>query len=487
MIGAVIGDLAARTWEHDRECFYRKLVSDDASLSGYGLLPIVLWKTIHEGGLIHKSRLYVTIGKALMHARPAGIDIPESWRIWGMCEYDRPIPFDLKIALISSAFIDSGFLSEDRQQHLDWVTLFHGGKQEHYASFIMSIFRRLNEGATKDEAVADIPEPVYNYYQSGKVHEWKEYLEYITFAWRCFYYSWDFTSALHNAAKCNGNRHLAMMLTGAFAEAMYGCDYSMIKQKFGGNYEIIAFPRRLPQSIKEDLFEIRRYERLNRIYFKKNNALTNVERHIWTNVDNPLESYPVNTELYRRLLKAYDTGWEQRYGVYLDNGWFYIYRSHFLLYRFQLTKPDAAGVRKVINSQKSNDPHGEIECFYSVWNALESRWYNNKLNYPYPTSDEPGPEMINNCKYFRGETQCPKKFESETTAKFWHGEKMFVETNQNLQSWIEQGEEVRAALSNDKRQIAAKYSPESFGIIVYIETLFSKWCPYDDMDWIFDY
>lgn len=190
MIGAVIGDLAAWTWENDRTCFYERLVSPDARLSGCGLLPIVMWKKINEGGLIHKNRIYVTIGKALMHARPAGIDIPDSWRIWGMSEYDRPIPFDLKIALISSAFIDSGFLSEDRQQHLDWVTLFHGGKQEHYASFIMSIFRRLNEGATKDEAVADIPEPVYNYYQSGKVHEWKEYLEYITFAWRCFYYSW---------------------------------------------------------------------------------------------------------------------------------------------------------------------------------------------------------------------------------------------------------------------------------------------------------
>lgn len=112
MVGAVIGDLAAWTWEHDRYCFYRKLVSEDARLSGYGMLPIVMWKPIHEGGLIPKNRMYVDIGKSLMHAGPARIDIPESWRVWGMSEYDRPIPFDLKIALISSAFIDSGFLSE---------------------------------------------------------------------------------------------------------------------------------------------------------------------------------------------------------------------------------------------------------------------------------------------------------------------------------------------------------------------------------------
>lgn len=486
MIGAVIGDLAAWTLEHDRECFYRKLVSEDARLSGYGMLPIVMWEPIHEGGLIHKNRMYVDIGKALMHAGPAGIDIPDSWRVWGMSEYDRPIPLDLKIALISSAFIDSGFLSEERQRQLDWVSFFHGGKQENYASFIMAILRRLNEGATKDEAVKNIPMPVYDYYLSGEVHAWKDYLEYITFAWRCLYFSWDFTSVLHNAAKCEGNRHLAMMLTGAFAEAMYGCDYSMTKMKFGGNYEIIDFPKRLPEPLTEKLFEIRRYERENRRFFKKNNALSNVERHIWTMVDNPLESYPVNDELYRRLQKAYHTGWENRYGVYLDNGWFYIYRSHFLLYRFQLSKPDA-GVRKIINFQKSNDPHGEIECVYSVCNALESFWYSHKHNYPYPTSNEPGPEIINHCKYFRGETQCPQRFEGKITGKFWHGEKMFVETNQDLQAWIKEGEKIRAGLSYDKYRIATKYSPEAFGIITYIETLYGKWCPYDNLEWIFNY
>ena len=50
MIGAVIGDLAAWTWEHDRKCFYERLVSSEAKLSGYGLLPITLWDVISEGG-----------------------------------------------------------------------------------------------------------------------------------------------------------------------------------------------------------------------------------------------------------------------------------------------------------------------------------------------------------------------------------------------------------------------------------------------------
>lgn len=484
MIGAVIGDLAAWTWEHDRVCFYERLVSPEAKLSGYGLLPITMWPMINEGGLIHKNRLYVKCGKALSHS--SGINIPDHWHNWGQSDYDKPIPFDLKNALILSAVIDSGYLSEKRQSEFNWCSFFHGGKQEYYASMMMTILRRLNEGATKDESVVDIPEPVFNYYLSGKEHSWHDLLEYITFAWRCFYYSWDFTSALHNAAKCPSNLHLAMTLTGAFAEAMYGCSYSMTKKKFGGNYEMIDFLKSLPNLMSEELYQIRRYERKNRVFFKKNNALTNVERHIWTNIDNPLESYPVNDELYRRLLKAYDTGWEKRCGVYLDNGWFYIYRSHHLLYRFQLSAPDH-GVRRIINFQKCNDPHGEIDCVYSVWNALESSWYNNKHNYPYPTSDEPGPEMINHCKYFKGETQCPKQYEGDVKGKFWYGEKMFVETNQDLQKWMIYGDEVRGQLENKKRILSEKYSRESFGIILYIETLFSKWCPHDSMNWLYEY
>lgn len=42
MVGAVIGDLAAWTWEHDREWFYKQLVSPRAKMTGYGLLPIVM-------------------------------------------------------------------------------------------------------------------------------------------------------------------------------------------------------------------------------------------------------------------------------------------------------------------------------------------------------------------------------------------------------------------------------------------------------------
>ncbi|MCM1141510.1 MAG: hypothetical protein NC453_23310 [Muribaculum sp.] len=369
MIGAIIGDLAAWTWEHDKECFYKRLVSPDAKLSVYGLLALSMWRTINEGGLIHKNRFYVEIGKALSHADSTCVDLPLEWRRWGQSEYDSPIPFNLKIALIISAFIDSGYLSEERQSQLDWTSFFHGGKQEYYAHFIMTILRRLNEGMTKDEATRDIPHIVFDSYKSGQSHSWHDLLEYTTFAWRCFYYSWDFTSALHNAAKCPANKRLAMFLTGAFADAMYGCSYNMIKQKFvsehGIGAEWIEIPHAILKSYGDGIAEIRKIEYKNRFFFKKNNALTNVEHHNWNPIDNPYSDVFVDEELRSKVIRAYDTDWEQRYGVYLDNGWFYVYRSHFLLLRFKIQD------NHITNLQKSDDPHSRVDDLLEVLHVLK--------------------------------------------------------------------------------------------------------------------
>ena len=235
----------------------------------------------------------------------------------------------------------------------------------------MTILRRLNEGSSKDEAVTDIPGDIFNYYASGSVHSWRNLLEYTTFAWRCFYYSFDFTSALHNAAKCPANRHLAMVLTGAFADAMYGSGYSMTKMKYGGNYEYIEFPPSLPNSIVDQLRKIRLSEFNDRHIFKKNEALTNVERHTWTDVDNPYSDRVINKAFKEIMMKAYRTGWDNRYGVYLDNGWFYVYRSHHLLLRYRLF-PQLDSTYRITNLQISNDDHARVEDLGKVLNSLNS-------------------------------------------------------------------------------------------------------------------
>ena len=49
MKGLIIGDLAAWTWQNDRNVFYRKLVSDKAILSEFGATAIAMVEPIWRG------------------------------------------------------------------------------------------------------------------------------------------------------------------------------------------------------------------------------------------------------------------------------------------------------------------------------------------------------------------------------------------------------------------------------------------------------
>lgn len=223
--GALVGDLAAWTYEHDQKCFNERLVSPEAKLSAIGLCIKAELLFFRDGGLYYKHRFYIELSRAFNNPKPETYEDHLSLEPWDY-EYDvpgRPIPFKMKQAMITAAFILSGNETEERQKHLDWVSFFHGGKQEHYAQALMPIIRRLKEGQSKDEIEKDYPVTL-DYYKSGSGHHWHDYLEYITFAWRCFYYSHSFNEAIINAAQCSRDRHLTMALAGAFAEAYYGHD-----------------------------------------------------------------------------------------------------------------------------------------------------------------------------------------------------------------------------------------------------------------------
>lgn len=223
--GALIGDLAAWTYEHDQECFKERLVSPVAKLSATGLCIKTELPFFCDGGNYYKHRFYTKLSYAFNNPNPGTYEDHLNLEPWSY-DYNGPhigIPFKMKQAMITAAFILSGNETEERQKYMDWVSFFHGGKQEHYAQALIPIIRRLKEGQSKDEIAKDYPGTL-NYYKSGSGHHWHDYLEYITFAWRCFYYSRSFKEAIINAAKCSRDRHLTMALAGAFAEAYYGHD-----------------------------------------------------------------------------------------------------------------------------------------------------------------------------------------------------------------------------------------------------------------------
>ena len=93
-------------------------------------------------------------------------------------------------------------------------------------------------------------------------------------------------------------------------------------------------------------------------------------------------------------------------------------------------------------------------------------------------------------KYFDGEKDCPAEIAKSVKGKFWHGESMFENTNQPIAYWVEIAKVVISDLERTNKvrfDQASKYTIEQFAVILYIEELFTKWNPYDNMEWIFEY
>ncbi len=64
---------------------------------------------------------------------------------------------------------------------------------------------------------------------------------------------------------------------------------------------------------------------------------------------------------------------------------------------------------------------------------------------------------------------------------------MFLSSIHNYDEWKTLAESVRKNLKGSKKESFEKYSDGQQTILCYIETLYRKWCPYDDMNWILEY
>lgn len=89
-------------------------------------------------------------------------------------------------------------------------------------------------------------------------------------------------------------------------------------------------------------------------------------------------------------------------------------------------------------------------------------------------------------KYYNREEYNPYSHE-DIRSKFWEGEKMYVTNHQNGGLWKIKGKEWLKTANEEIKQLAAKYTPDQFGLITYIAFLYSKWYPSDDPIWIVKY
>ena len=95
--------------------------------------------------------------------------------------------------------------------------------------------------------------------------------------------------------------------------------------------------------------------------------------------------------------------------------------------------------------------------------------------------------VVELCRYFNGEPETPSQWKHQIKGNFWYGEMMFCKGHHDIQQWSEDGKRVQKKLKGDKLAFSKKYKPEQFGMIIYIETLFAKWNPYDALEWIYEY
>lgn len=300
-------------------------------------------------------------------------------------------------------------------------------------------------------------------------------------AWNCFYKSFDFGSAIHNAVRdMPENPRLMATIVGMMASAMYGNSIYYRKRKFvpgsfsPSNY--LNIRSILPESFCQELDIIERQINWQKAFFKKNEALTNVERHIFSHVKSKFEGIRISPETHRRFLLSFPTSWENRFGTYLDNGWIYVYRSNYLIGRFKILKTDDGYA--ISHVQEGDELPNELitmdNCIQCAMTATIKLSSHTPYHYLYLINCNENP-------YVRSDI---------TKSKFWECEKMFSEQIAESK-WCECIDIARKAISSmDSLEWISKYKsigPDSAAILNYISNLYSKFCPCDNQDWLLSY
>ncbi len=331
MVGAIIGDLAAWTWEKDKEAFYKKLILPEA---------------------VHSSKLKDMFLTTDLLMRQKDMD----WKIY-RTYFGESDPVETVIRAIAI-----GWLYDSEQETCDAFQKYSlfDYKEDWYAGCLLCLhIFALRHGASKKEsALAN-----QFHYMVENFKEKDSVLGIVSRAWKAFESSFDFGCAIHNAMKLPGDHHINGILVGALADAMYGCERYMVKSKYGEGCCLHSY-KYVPYNIWE-------LYRSKRIFFPKNCAATNVERHEWHNVSNPFKNNIISAEMHRRILKAFQPTFDYRFGFYLDDGFVYVYRSGRVLQRFKLIRQEDGTYRIThLQSTESTLDYPIKEALY----AVELRW-----------------------------------------------------------------------------------------------------------------
>lgn len=487
MLGALIGDLAADTWQRDKAAMYRQLIDGNALPSAYGVAVMKASRIIFEKKEISLESIKRDYLDEMMHGDDPIYNKTASWTKEYFTGDRYKAMSEIGLILFGLCGWANNDANEAKKQALRIKEGLHIDKDGWYAANILPVLVcRLRNGDSKNEALLAL-EQMFGQITLNWNKQNDDVLGAIARAWDAFYRAFDFTSAIHSAVKSPVNPELTATIAGMLADAMYGCEQGFLKKKYTDNFVFyISCPRK---ELSDNWYALKKMRENVRLFFPKNRALTNVERHEWSPIFNPFEGMHFNEELLHRIRMALDTGWENRYGIYLDDGWYYVYRSHSLLNRFRIKCENERYV--IVDVQRSNDPHA------NDWRGLIAAI--SSIEWPPFTRMEDCKLFLSKspacrCRYYKGEKENPFDMKKERSkARFWHGEMMYLKMLQpdlmgRGDHWINRAKEIRKNLKGAVREKAKKYSDEDLAILFFIEALFQKWCPMEeDWEWLWEY
>ena len=105
------------------------------------------------------------------------------------------------------------------------------------------------------------------------------------------------------------------------------------------------------------------------------------------------------------------------------------------------------------------------------------------------------PIVLPEFKYYNGEDddKCPYS-RDDVRSNFWWGERMFSSLEDHEKQFkryeknvIEWREELLKHMPNQAARFLKENTTRQLCIALYIDLLYGKWCPYDDLEWIFKY
>lgn len=439
MIGAIIGDIAASTWEKDKETFFQHLINPDFT----------------------SEELQQLMGVSVFCHKYGALD--------NVCYVDSFRENKNNAGLIDA--IACGWMASSIDECNEAIDRLSTKKEVRYARHILSqLIFALRHGDTKRRAINVHHKVEFNYILDYHGIDDLGPIGYLVRAWKCFESSFDFGSALHAAVKLPGDVHLNCILVGALADAMYGHRLYIRKRKYvSADNEIIqVIDVRLNDKLKE--FEQSSWK--NRTFYPKNDAFTNVERHFWKVVpDHPISKIHFSKEARRRMLKSFDTGWENRFGLYWDDGWFYIYRSHFVLGRFRLAL-NTDGTYSITQLQRSEE---KVE--QDIDTILNSIIHSTLRDWERFGDEDAATTIKHMFRFFHGEDEAPYEMGDER-GKWWLWEKMvwghFEDKNQpRISDWW------YPAPDFWEKELPG-YCSEELRMLDFFYNMHAKWIPYYD-------